>query len=158
MSTRQAESSLVTWTKARPWLGMVIRLVLGAVWIWASWAKLKDPRQFLLAVRAYDATPEWLSKAIAYGLPVLEMCLGVLLIVGIVVRLAASASAFLFVVFLIGIVQAWVRGISAGLRVFRRRRADRHRHELHLGRPARPRAARARGVPRRLAADPLVAG
>jgi protein-disulfide isomerase/uncharacterized membrane protein YphA (DoxX/SURF4 family) len=112
VSGRRAESTLVTWTKLRPWLGTVIRLILGAVWIWASWAKLKDPHQFLLAVRAYDATPEWLSKAIAYGLPVLELCVGVLLIVGIVVRLAASVSAFLFAVFLIGIVQAWVRGIQ----------------------------------------------
>ena len=41
------------------------------------------------AVRAYDATPEWLSKAIGYGLPVLELCLGALLILGVAVRLAA---------------------------------------------------------------------
>ena len=72
------------------------------MWIWASVAKLKSPRTFVQAVRAYDATPEWLSKAIGYGLPVLELALGILLIVGIAVRLAAIVSAVLFVVFLIG--------------------------------------------------------
>ncbi len=44
-------------------------------------------------MRAYDATPEWLSKAIGYGLPVLELSLGVLLILGIAVRMAAIVSA-----------------------------------------------------------------
>ncbi|MEO9137816.1 MAG: MauE/DoxX family redox-associated membrane protein [Jatrophihabitans sp.] len=100
------------WNTARPWLGTVLRLVLGVVWIWAAWEKLKSPRDFVQAVRAYDATPEWLSQAIGYGLPVLELCIGIVLIVGVAVRLAAIASVVLFVVFLIGIVQASARGIS----------------------------------------------
>ena len=64
------------------------------------------------AVRAYDATPEWLSKAIGYGLPVLELCIGALLIVGVVVRLAAIVSTALFAVFLVGVLQAAARGIK----------------------------------------------
>jgi protein-disulfide isomerase/uncharacterized membrane protein YphA (DoxX/SURF4 family) len=63
-------------------------------------------------VRAYDATPEWLSRAIGYGMPVLELCLGVVLIIGMTVRIAAIVSAVLLVVFLIGIIQAAARGIS----------------------------------------------
>jgi protein-disulfide isomerase len=63
-------------------------------------------------VRAYDATPEWLSKGIGYGLPVLELCLGVLLIVGVTVRIAAAVSALLFLVFLIGLIQAAARDIQ----------------------------------------------
>lgn len=92
--------------------GLVVRVFLGVIWIWAAWEKLRSPRVFLLAVRAYDATPEWLSKAIAYGLPVLEFSLGVLLILGVVVRLAAIVSGVLLVVFLIGIVQAAARGLK----------------------------------------------
>jgi protein-disulfide isomerase len=97
---------------AQPWIGMVVRLVLGGVWIWASLAKLANPRAFVEAVRAYDVTPEWLSKAIGYGLPVLELCLGVVLVVGIMVRIAAAASGMLYLLFLIGIIQAAVRGIQ----------------------------------------------
>jgi protein-disulfide isomerase/uncharacterized membrane protein YphA (DoxX/SURF4 family) len=102
----------VNFAIARRWFGLVVRVFLGAIWIWAAWEKLRQPRDFLLAVRAYDATPEWLSKAIAYGLPTLEFCLGVLLVLGLVVRLAAIVSAALFVVFLVGIVQAAARGLQ----------------------------------------------
>jgi protein-disulfide isomerase len=102
----------VTWTSIRSWLGTVARLALGAVWIWAAWSKLDDPRGFVQAVRAYDATPEWLSKAIGYGLPVLEICLGLLLVVGVVVRAAAAVSGLVLVVFLIGIIQADARGLK----------------------------------------------
>ncbi len=117
-----AQSPLVDWYRLRPWLGTLVRLVLGVVWLWAGWAKLRSPRTFVQAVRAYDATPEWLSKAIGYGLPVLEVCLGVLLIVGVVVRMAAAVSGVLLVVFLIGIIQAAARGIKLELRLLRRRR------------------------------------
>lgn len=96
----------------RPWLGTVIRLVLGVLWLWSGWSKLHDPRVFVQTVRAYDATPEWLSKAVGYGLPVLEICLGLLLIVGVAVRIAAIVSAALFFVFLVGLVQAAARDIS----------------------------------------------
>jgi len=112
MGTTTAESRLVNWITVRGWLGTVARLVLGVVWIWASWSKLHSPRTFVQAVRAYDATPEWLSKAIGYGLPVLEFCLGVLLIIGIAVRLSAAVSALLFVVFLVGLIQAAARDLQ----------------------------------------------
>ncbi len=100
------------WLTVRPWLGTVVRLFLGAVWIWASVSKLSEPRTFLIAVRAYDATPEWLSKAIAYGLPVLELIVGILLVLGLVTRVAAAVSGVLFLVFLIGLIQASARGIK----------------------------------------------
>jgi protein-disulfide isomerase/uncharacterized membrane protein YphA (DoxX/SURF4 family) len=102
----------VEWQRLRPWLGTLVRLALGVIWIWAAWSKLRAPREFVQAVRAYDATPEWLSKAIGYGLPVLELCLGILLILGIVVRMAAVASGVLFLVFLIGLIQASARGLQ----------------------------------------------
>jgi len=94
------------------WVGLVVRLALAAIWAWASLSKIGDPRTFVRAVRAYDATPEWLSKAIGYGLPMLELTLAVLLLVGLIVRYAAAVSAALFTVFLIGIVQAAARGIK----------------------------------------------
>jgi protein-disulfide isomerase len=108
----EAQSWAARWPAWRPWLGAVVRLFLGAIWIWASIDKLKSPRTFVQAVRAYDVTPEWLSKAIGYGLPVLEFSLGVLLILGIVVRMSAIVSVVLFVVFLIGVGEAAARGLK----------------------------------------------
>ena len=102
----------VNWTTTRRWAALVARLVLAGTWLFAGVSKVGDPRQFLRAVRAYEATPEWLSKAIAYGLPVLEICLAVLLLVGVATRYAAAVSAALLTVFIIGIVQASARGIK----------------------------------------------
>lgn len=102
----------MTWQTIKPWLGTLARLVLGVVWIWAALSKLKSPLTFVQAVRAYDATPEWLSKGIGYGVPVLELALGLLLVVGVAVRLSAAVSAFLLLVFLIGLVQAAARGLQ----------------------------------------------
>jgi protein-disulfide isomerase/uncharacterized membrane protein YphA (DoxX/SURF4 family) len=110
-STESDSRLAANWPMLRPWIGTVARLVLGVVWIWASLDKLSNPLKFVQAVRAYDATPEWLSKAIGYGLPVLELCIGIVLVVGITVRIAAAASAVLLFVFLIGLVQAAARGI-----------------------------------------------
>lgn len=102
----------MNWSSIRPWLGTVVRLVLGGVWLYAGISKLSDPRAFLQAVRAYDASPEWLSKALAYGLPVFEVCLGVLLVAGVITRAAAILSAPLLLMFVIGVLQAAARDLK----------------------------------------------
>ncbi len=102
----------MNWSSIRPWLGTVVRLALGGVWLYAGISKLSDPRAFLQAVRAYDASPEWLSRALAYGLPVFEVCLGVLLVAGVITRAAAILSAPLLLMFVIGVLQASARGLK----------------------------------------------
>lgn len=99
-------------TAVQPWLSTLARLALGVVWIIAGAQKVGDPAGFVRATRAYDATPEWLTKATGYGLPYLEIAVGVLLIIGIGTRLLGIVSALLFVVFLVGIIQASVRGLK----------------------------------------------
>jgi protein-disulfide isomerase len=109
-------AGFIAWTKRQrawaEWAGLAVRLVLAGVWAWAALSKVSDPRRFLQAVRAYDATPEWLSKAIGYGLPILELSLAALLLIGLITRYAAALSAVLFLVFIIGIAQASIRGIK----------------------------------------------
>lgn len=102
----------MNWTSIRAWLGTVVRLALGGIWLWAGESKLSDPRGFLEAVRVYDASPEWMSKMFAYGLPVLEICVGLLLVLGLITRAAAIVSALLMLVFLVGVIQAAARGLK----------------------------------------------
>ncbi|MEO7262976.1 MAG: MauE/DoxX family redox-associated membrane protein [Jatrophihabitantaceae bacterium] len=103
LSTRRYQPSVA---------GLVIRVLLAAVWAWAALAKLGDPRRFVQVVRAYDATPEWLSRAIGYGLPTLELVLAVLLLIGLLTRYAAAVSAALLALFLILTLQAAARGLD----------------------------------------------
>ncbi|MEO6504316.1 MAG: thioredoxin domain-containing protein [Jatrophihabitantaceae bacterium] len=92
--------------------GLVIRIVLAALWAWAALAKIGDPRRFVQVVRAYDATPEWMSRGIGYGLPALELVLAVLLLIGLLTRYVAVASAALLALFLILTLQAAARGLD----------------------------------------------
>lgn len=107
-----AESAFVTLNSVRAWLGTAVRLILGIVLIWASWSKLQAPRGFKQTVRAFDATPEWATKAIGYGLPVLELALGLLLVFGLAGRLVSAVTAATLLVLAVGLIQAAVRGLD----------------------------------------------
>jgi uncharacterized membrane protein YphA (DoxX/SURF4 family) len=97
---------------ALPWIGTAARLLLGGVWIVAGWLKLPDPDASVRAVRAYQLLPESIVTPVGYGLPVLEICIGALLIIGLGTRIAAVISGVLLVLFIIGIASAWARGLQ----------------------------------------------
>jgi uncharacterized membrane protein YphA (DoxX/SURF4 family) len=93
-------------------IGTLARLGLAAVWIVAGVIKLLDPGQAYLAAEAYDVLPTAMIGPVADALPLVELCLGVLLLVGIGVRLNAALSAALLVVFVAAVSQAWMRGLA----------------------------------------------
>lgn len=96
----------------REWVGLVLRLVVGGVWIVAGALKLPDPAQSVAAVRAYQVLPSDLVTPVGQLLPVIEVVIGLMLVLGLLTRAAAVASAALFVVFIAGIVSVWMRGIN----------------------------------------------
>jgi uncharacterized membrane protein YphA (DoxX/SURF4 family) len=95
-----------------PWLATVARLLLGGVFTVAGALKIPDPAAAVRAVRAYRLLPEALVAPVAFGLPVLEIAVGVALLAGVFVRTAALASAVLLVVYLVGVGSAWARGLQ----------------------------------------------
>ena len=95
-----------------PWAGTVLRVGLGAVWVVAGALKLPDPAAAERAVRAYQLAPEGLVPLLAFGLPVLEIAVGLLLLAGAFVRPAAVASGLLLVLFLTAVGSAWARGLT----------------------------------------------
>jgi uncharacterized membrane protein YphA (DoxX/SURF4 family) len=95
-----------------PWLGTAARLLLGAVFVVAGALKVPDPAAAVRAVRAYRLLPEWLVGSVAFGMPVLEIAVGLALLAGVFVRTAAIASAVLLVVFVAAVASAWARGLQ----------------------------------------------
>jgi uncharacterized membrane protein YphA (DoxX/SURF4 family) len=93
-------------------LGTLLRLVLAGVFAVAGAQKLPDPAESVRAVRAYRLLPESAVHAVAYGLPVLEIGLAVLLLAGLATRVSAALTAALLVVFLIGVGSAAARGLT----------------------------------------------
>ncbi len=96
----------------KEWVGLAARLVVGVVWVWAGAVKVLDPVSSIAAVRAYELLPGSLVEPVGYGLPALELVVGLALIAGAMTRGAAVLSAVLLTVFIVGIVSAWVRGLE----------------------------------------------
>jgi uncharacterized membrane protein YphA (DoxX/SURF4 family) len=102
----------VRWSAAGPWLATAGRLLLGGVFLLAGLLKMPDPAAAVRAVRAYRLLPEALVAPVAFGLPVLEIAVGLALLLGVFVRTAAIAAAVLLVVFVAAVGSAWARGLQ----------------------------------------------
>jgi uncharacterized membrane protein YphA (DoxX/SURF4 family) len=74
--------------------------------------KLPDPAEAVRAVRAYRLLPEALVEPVAFGLPVVEVAVGLALLAGVFVRTAAIAAAVLMAVFTAAVASAWARGLQ----------------------------------------------
>ncbi len=97
---------------AAPWVSTAARLVLGAVLVVAGAVKVVDPQASVAAVRAYELLPPGLETAVGWGLPFLELVLGLLLLTGIAVRPTAVATAVLLGLFVTAVASAAARGLS----------------------------------------------
>ena len=107
-------SSLATFN-ARPWtqwLGLVFRVVIGGLFIYAGYLKLIHLNIARNNVFLYRLFPFNVSQTIGMILPVLEVSLGLLLVIGIFTRVAALGIGFLLVVYITGIISVWARHIS----------------------------------------------
>src|SRR4051812_14084000 len=74
--------------------------------------KIPDPAAAVRAVRAYQLLPESVVSLVAFGLPVLEIAVGLALLLGVFVRTAAIAAAVLLVGFVAAVGSAWARGLQ----------------------------------------------
>lgn len=93
------------------WVALVLRLGLAAVWLTAGLVKITDLSGSVRSVYAFKILPYGLSQVVGAAQPMLEILLGVVLLVGVAVRLVAAISAVLLVVYIAGIISVWVRGL-----------------------------------------------
>jgi len=99
-------------TAVTPWISTAVRFVLGGILLAAGGIKVVDPQASVQAVRAYELLPAPLETAVGWGLPFLEIALGLLLVAGLATRVVAAATAGLLVVFIAAVVSAVARGLS----------------------------------------------
>jgi uncharacterized membrane protein YphA (DoxX/SURF4 family) len=94
------------------WIGLAFRVILAAVLIYAGVIKVFEPdgaRNAILAYRIFDAD---LATFLGWALPIAEIVIGLLLLVGLFVRWAGLATALLMMGFVIGIASVWMRGYN----------------------------------------------
>ena len=97
---------------AQPWLTLLARLILGVVLLVAGALKVPNLPKSAMAVRAYEMLPIPIANFLGYTLPWIEIGLGLLLIVGVTVKISGALGALTMLAFIIAIAQAWARGLS----------------------------------------------
>ena len=98
--------------RVKDFVGLVARLLLGGVLIWAGATKVGKSLTSERAVQAYEIFPMELAGWIGLALPFVEIVLGVLLVLGLFTRPVAIISTLLMLAFIVGIAQAWARGLT----------------------------------------------
>jgi len=93
-------------------VGLLARLIVGVVLIWAGVAKVSRPALSARAVQAFQILPFDVAGYVGYALPVVEIVVGLLLVIGLLTRASAAVGALLMVAFIIGIASAWARGLA----------------------------------------------
>jgi len=90
----------------------VFRIGLGALFIWASWDKIRDPAAFARIIQNYQLLPEAWVHAMAVVLPWVEAVCGVCLVTGVLARGSLLIFNGLMVVFVLALAWNAVRGID----------------------------------------------
>jgi uncharacterized membrane protein YphA (DoxX/SURF4 family) len=92
---------------------LVLRLLLGAIFVYAAYTKLRHPwLVFAMSIDAYGLLPEWAVLLVARALPWTELVLGLMLLSGVWVKYASAALALLIGIFFLIMVLAWGKGMG----------------------------------------------
>jgi uncharacterized membrane protein YphA (DoxX/SURF4 family) len=92
-------------------VGVLPRIVLGIVFVYASLYKLAEPREFAISIALYDMLPLSLVNLMAIVLPAIELVTGLTMLLGLWTRASAAVvnGMLLMFIFAIGYV-VFVRG------------------------------------------------
>ena len=94
------------------YLTLFFRIVVGVIFLWASFDKIIDPAKFARDISNYHIVPLGLENTIALILPWLEFFIGTGLILGVMVDGSIIISSVLLITFNILIAQAMARGLN----------------------------------------------
>lgn len=94
------------------WVRLILRMVLGGVFLYAGILKMQAPQSFADSIATFQLLPITFINLLAISLPVFEMAVGVMLIIGVKPDLAAFSVLILTVVFAAALVSALARGLK----------------------------------------------
>jgi uncharacterized membrane protein YphA (DoxX/SURF4 family) len=88
------------------------RMILGIVFIWASWDKLLAPADFARIIHNYQILPATLVYPAALILPWVEIVCGVFLVIGRFTKGAVLVVNLMLVIFISAYLSTLVRGLD----------------------------------------------
>lgn len=100
-----------TKTRVLDLLSAAARFFLAIMWIFAGWIKIDAHMEMTQNIMAYQIfTPDW-SDYLARLIGPLELAGGLFLLLGIKLRASGWVSIVVLVLFIIGMLSAWSRGL-----------------------------------------------
>ena len=94
------------------WIILVIRYILGAIFVYSAYAKLQDPIGFADSIHNYRVFGLIISNWSAVLVPPLELLLGILLITGKWLEESLLLTLGLYFIFDVMVIQALIRGLD----------------------------------------------
>jgi putative oxidoreductase len=89
------------------------RLILAGIFLYSGYVKIREPLQFAASLMAYQLLPATWIYPVAQYFPWAEVVLGIWLLSGFRIRLAATAASGLIVFFIVILTITYARGIEA---------------------------------------------
>ena len=93
-------------------LPLIFRIILGVIFIYASYDKILNPVGFSDNIHNYHMTPVAVENLAALIIPWIELIVGVFLILGVFLEGATSITIGMLIFFIIVLSQAVFRGID----------------------------------------------
>jgi putative oxidoreductase len=88
------------------------RILLGAVFIYAAMTKIMSPQDFADSVAAYQILPFSVINLLALGLPFFELVCGLLIIIGLFLRIGVLGILTMLAIFIVAQSVGLLRGLS----------------------------------------------
>lgn len=104
---------LGSWERARPWVALSARVLVGAVFVLAGFSKLILPHAEVVALmQQYQVLPAWLLPPLATVMPWLELGSGTALLIGFCTTPAALLVAVQLLGFCLLMVAVLLTGVT----------------------------------------------
>jgi uncharacterized membrane protein YphA (DoxX/SURF4 family) len=92
---------------------LLLRVALGAIFVYAAWIKLRDPWQlFAMSIDSYRILPLGAVELAARVIPWMELAVGLLLIAGLWLRISGSIVSLLLLTFFVLMLRAYAKGMA----------------------------------------------
>lgn len=94
------------------YISLLIRLLIGGIFIVSSITKLPLQSRFVEVVQSYQLLPDILAAAYGFALPWIELLVGCYLVLGILVKPAVFVTVLMSISFLVANISSIIRGDS----------------------------------------------
>ena len=112
MGTVKVRAKRIGFSLLHPYVSLFSRLALGGIFVFTGIVKLPHIETLMWEIEQYQILPEFLVTAYGYTLPILEITLGTLLVLGVFLRTSAVVSGLLVLSFTIAKLNALARGLD----------------------------------------------